>query len=158
EEVAELVGCAGDMTLGTLTGHDTVALRLNSKDKAVLPRNLGIFGTVGSGKSNTCQVVIEEAARAGWAVVVIDVEGEYIAMDRPAQNPITVAALEKMNLSPAGIDNLAVFHPTGCPGDRPTSEAFTLRLADFTGAVISEVLEATLAERNAIYECIDHYH
>src|SRR5690349_12052548 len=72
DDVADLVGCDGDLVLGYLSGHQGVPLRLRSSDKAVLPRNLGVFGTVGSGKSNTCQVLIEEVSRAGWAVVVVD--------------------------------------------------------------------------------------
>ena len=48
---------------------------------------MGIFGTVGSGKSNTSQVLIEEAAANGWAVIVLDVESEYIEMDSPSQEP-----------------------------------------------------------------------
>ena len=44
---------------------------------------MGVFGTVGSGKSNTAQVLAEEAIEAGWAVVLIDVEGEYVRMNEP---------------------------------------------------------------------------
>ena len=51
--------------------------------KLFCPEIIGIFGTVGSGKTNSSQVLIEEAAAAGWAVVVLDVEGEYISMDKP---------------------------------------------------------------------------
>lgn len=46
---------------------------MNSQIKKVLPRNVGIFGTVGSGKTNSAQVLIEEASRAGYAVIVLDV-------------------------------------------------------------------------------------
>ena len=87
EEVAELLGFSGDMLLGSIAGQEDICFRLQSRNKAVLPRNLGIFGTVATGKSNTAQVLIEEAAANGWAVIVLDVEGEYIEMDRAATDP-----------------------------------------------------------------------
>ena len=74
----------GDLTIGTLAGYPGVDVRLNSNQKKVIPRNIGIFGTVGSGKTNTAQVLIEEVARAGYAVIVFDVEGEYVEMDQPS--------------------------------------------------------------------------
>src|SRR5204863_10081367 len=83
DEVADLLGFSGDMVLGAISGQDDIWLRLQSQNKVVLPRNLGIFGTVGSGKSNTAQVIIEEASANGWAVIVLDVESEYTEMDAP---------------------------------------------------------------------------
>ena len=82
-EICDLLGFSGDMVLGTISGREDLPVGLGSKNKDVLPRNLGIFGTVGSGKSNTTQVLIEEAAANGWAVIVLDVEGEYVEMDGP---------------------------------------------------------------------------
>jgi len=49
-EVSDLHGFQGDMLLGNLTGQDDLHVHLQSKNKGVLPRNLGIFGTVGYGK------------------------------------------------------------------------------------------------------------
>jgi DNA helicase HerA-like ATPase len=156
-EVSDLVGCYGDMMLGTMVGHEGVEVRLSSKDKSVLPRNLGIFGTVGSGKSNTCQVVIEEASRAGWCVLVVDVEGEYTHMDRPTEDGHTTMLLAKFGQTPVGVSDLMVYHPANCPGSHGTANEFTLRLADFEGPVIAELLQATVGERNALFEAIDYY-
>jgi DNA helicase HerA-like ATPase len=86
DKVADLLGLSGDMCLGSISGQNDVRFHLQSKNKGVLPRNLGIFGTVGSGKSNTAQVVIEEAAANGWAVIVLDVESEYTEMDAPSSD------------------------------------------------------------------------
>ncbi|MFO0878420.1 MAG: ATP-binding protein [Gemmataceae bacterium] len=157
EAITELVGCTGDMVLGRLIGHDNVPLCLQSQHKAVLPRNLGIFGTVGSGKSNTCQVLIEEASKAGWAVVVVDVEGEYTCMDQPSDEADSVKQLALVGRFPHGLGDLTVYHPASCPGERKDGKPFTLRLADFLGPVIGEVLDATPAERNALFDCIDHF-
>ena len=156
EEVAALHGFQGDMLLGNLSGHDQIGVSLQSRNKSVLPRNLGIFGTVGSGKSNTAQVVVEEAARNGWAVVVVDVEGEYTAMDQPADEEGMAERLDRFGLWPEGLRDFHVFHPASCASDRAGSEAVSLRLADFDTSVIGEILQVSMPERNALLDCVEY--
>ena len=156
DEVAHLLGYSGDMVLGAISGQEDIWFRLQSQNKGVLPRNLGIFGTVGSGKSNTSQVVIEEAAANGWAVIVLDVESEYIEMDSPSTDKSLVKNLAHFDKSPAGIADFQVHHPASCSSERSNSEPFTLRLADFESSVIAEILQATIAERNALLDCIEY--
>ncbi|MBY0513975.1 MAG: ATP-binding protein [Gemmataceae bacterium] len=156
-EVGDLMNCAGDMMLGTLAGCDGVLVGLESDSKDVLPRNVGIFGTVGSGKSNTAQVLIEEAAAHGWAVIVLDVEGEYVGMDAPGETPNLAAALAKFGRKPAGVPNFTVLHPASCASERPDSRPFTLRLADFEVPVVTELIQATMPERNALLDCVEHF-
>ena len=156
EEVAELLGFSGDMVLGAIAGQDDVWVRLQSKNKGVLPRNLGIFGTVGSGKSNTSQVVIEEAAANGWAVIVLDVESEYIDMDGPSRGKGPVREAGSFRPQPAGIERLpGLSTRPAAPANASDSEPFILRLADFESAVIAEILQTTIAERNALLDCIE---
>lgn len=156
EEVAELLGFSGDMILGGISGQEDIRFRLQSQNKAVLPRNLGIFGTVGSGKSNTAQVVIEEAAANGWAVIVVDVESEYTAMDAPSTEQPLLKKLVRFDKQPGGVKDLHVYHPASCTSDRNGSEPFTLRLADFESSVIAEILQTTVAERNALFDCLEY--
>jgi hypothetical protein len=155
-EVTELHGLQGDMLLGNLSGHDDLWVALQSRNKGVLPRNLGIFGTVGSGKSNTAQVVIEEAARNGWAVIVVDVEGEYTDLDLPADDG-AAARLSAFGRQPAGLQDFNVFFPCSCTSDKKGSEPFTLRLADFETSVIGEMLQVSMPERNALLECVEYW-
>ena len=54
------IGALGDMTLGTLVGQKDVKISINSSS---LTRHIGIFGTTGSGKSNSLQVIAEEASK-----------------------------------------------------------------------------------------------
>ena len=154
-EIAALHGFDGDMLLGNLSGQDDLHVCLQSKNKGVLPRNLGIFGTVGSGKSNTAQVVIEEAAKAGWAVIVVDVESEYTEMDQPSDDHGLAGRLAHFNLEPQGLKDFHVFCPASCGSERVGAEPFTLRLADFESNVIGEILQVSVAERNALYECVE---
>lgn len=156
DEVAHLFGFAGDMVLGTISGQDDIVVRLQSKNKSVLPRNLGIFGTVGAGKSNTSQVIIEEAATNGWAVIVLDVEAEYVEMDAPTSDIALAAKLPRFGKLPAGLKDFHVYSPASCPSEREDSEPFTLRLADFESSVIAEILQTTVPERNALFDCIEY--
>jgi DNA helicase HerA-like ATPase len=157
ERVGELLGCAGDMRFGTLAGWDAVPVALPSRSKDVLPRNVGIFGTVGSGKSNTAQVLIEEAAAHGWAVVVVDVEGEYVGMDDPAEGDDVTAALARFGRRPQGVRDFDVVYPASCASERVDSRPFTLRLADFDTPVVTELIQATMPERNALMDCVEHF-
>ena len=155
-EVAELLGFSGDMVLGAISGQDDIWFRLQSKNKGVLPRNVGIFGTVGSGKSNTAQVVIEEASANGWAVIVLDVESEYIEMDSASVENSFLKNLTQYDKDPGGVTDFHVYHPASCASERGNSEPFTLRLADFESSIIAEILQASLAERNALLDCIEY--
>lgn len=155
-EVADLLGFSGDMVLGAISGQDDIWLRLQSQNKAVLPRNLGIFGTVGSGKSNTAQVIIEEASTHGWAVIVVDVESEYTEMDGPLAEETLLKKLNHFAKDAAGLKDFQVYHPAGCANERSTSDPFTLRLADFDSSIIAEILQTSVGERNALLDCIEH--
>lgn len=157
DQVGELLGCQGDMTLGSLAICKELPVGLQSDSKDVLPRNLGVFGTVGSGKSNTSQVIIEEAAARGWAVIVLDVEGEYIGMDAPGDTPNLAEILARYGRKPAGIADFRVLHPASCASERPDSKPFTLRLADFDTPIITELIQASLPERNALIDCIEYF-
>jgi hypothetical protein len=156
-EVTRLHGFQGDMLLGNLAGEDDLWVSLQSKNKGILPRNLGIFGTVGSGKSNTAQVVIEEAARNGWAVIVIDVEGEYTDLDLPSDEEELARRLAHFGLQPAGLTNFQAFFPASCASDKVGAEPFTLRVADFDTSVIGELLQVSAPERNALLDCVEHF-
>src|SRR5947208_10961655 len=77
----KLLDIEGNFYLGHLMGYTGVKVHADATKKSFLPRNVGVFGTVGSGKSNTIQVLMEEALATGWAVVTVDVEGEYVRMN-----------------------------------------------------------------------------
>ena len=156
DEVADLLGFSGDMVLGAISGQENIWFRLQSQNKGVLPRNLGIFGTVGSGKSNTAQVVIEEASANGWAVIVLDVEGEYTQMDEASLEMTLMKKLAHFEKDPGGVTDFQVYYPASCMSERCNSEPFTLRVADFETSVIAEMLQTTISERNALLDCIEH--
>ncbi|MDX1419674.1 MAG: ATP-binding protein [Rubricoccaceae bacterium] len=143
-----LLGLGGDVALGHLAGHDGVGVRLQSDEKNFLPRNVGIFGTVGSGKSNTAQVLAEEAVAAGWAVVLIDVEGEYVRMDEPLDQPALAALLDREHgLRPEGVRDFRVYVPASGQSDAAAAHPFKVPVAELDAEVLADILELSDAER-----------
>ena len=132
------------MLLGHLMHYKGVKVYLDPDDINVLPRNLGIFGTVGSGKTNTAQVLIEEASRCGWAVVIIDVEGEYVYMDQPNDSDKMVRILEsEYKLEPEGLRDFRVYVPE--PSEhcvRRDAASFSLSFYDLTLPLVLEIIRA----------------
>lgn len=138
----EMLGIAGDFYLGHLMGYEGVQVHADVGSKNFLPRNLGIFGTVGSGKSNTTQVVIEESLAAGWAVVVIDVEGEYVRMDEPTADTTLARILrESFEREPSGVGDLRVYVPSSGQSDAATPIRFKCPIAAVQPEVIADILE-----------------
>jgi len=154
-EVKELLSISGDLLIGELDGYPDVRVSLRSQDKKVLPRNVGIFGTVGSGKTNTAQALIEDVSRAGYAVVVVDVEGEYVEMDEPMTEEALRERLAHFDRSPAGLEDFHVYYPIASESERPDAQAFTLRCADLEPLVLSEIIEAEEAQERRLLGVID---
>jgi uncharacterized protein len=146
QDLINLIGLHGGLLLGNLDGYSGVPVRLDCRrddpaPKKVLPRNVGIFGTVGSGKTNTSQVLIEQAARNGWAVIVLDVEGEYCEMNQPNDEAPMRLRMTELGLAPAGVPNFAVYRPTNAPEDDAfSSTPFSLKFGRLDPYMVAEVL------------------
>lgn len=155
ERLNRLLRIRGSALLGRMDGYEDLRIYLDPNDKTVFPRNVGIFGTVGSGKTNTSQTLIEEASKAGYAVIVLDVEGEYVAMDQPTD--LLVNELTSYGLQPQGLPDFHVYHPHNTETARPDGKAktFMLRAADLDALVLSELIEAAEAQERRLLEIID---
>ena len=159
EEIADLLKLQGNMYLGHLTGYEKIKVKLDSHQKKVIPRNLGIFGTVGSGKTNTSQVIIEEATAAGWSVIVLDVEGEYISMDRPneeaAKSKSLKYSMEQFGVSPRGVESIQVFHCPGTESKRKDAQEFCLHFGKLSPYSLSEIMGLNDAQEMRFLELYD---
>ncbi|MEU6721952.1 ATP-binding protein [Nonomuraea sp. NPDC046802] len=143
DRLRRMLGIEGDMQLGSLLGYDDLRVEADSTNKGFLPRNVGIFGTVGSGKSNTTQVLMEEALRAGWAVVAIDVEGEYVRMDQGNDEPHLARLLEERfdERRPRGMPDCRVYVPNAGMTDAPDPIPFKVPIADVPEEIVADILE-----------------
>jgi DNA helicase HerA-like ATPase len=144
ERLRKLLELEGNMLLGSIMGYEEqrIEVRINSENKNILPLNVGIFGTVGSGKSNTVQVLVEEASNANWACVIIDVEGEYVKMSEPGERPDLNAILrENYSLAPEGIQDFRVYVPSSGTSDADHPSRFKVPISELDISIISDILE-----------------
>ena len=119
-----------------------VEVRVHSDNKNILPLNVGIFGTVGSGKSNTVQVLIEEASDADWACVIIDVEGEYVRMNEPQDRPdMNLILRESYSIAPQGREDFQVYVPSSGVSDADDPSPFKVPISELDISIISDILE-----------------
>lgn len=144
DKIQELLKLKGNMYLGQLSGYEGIRVYLDGNSKVVLPRNVGIFGTVGSGKTNSSQVLIEEAVSAGWSVIVIDVEGEYISMDKPNSEILNNIGLKKKaeqyQIKPHGLNSFQVYHPAGTDSKRNSSLEFSVPFGSLSPYELSAIM------------------
>lgn len=144
DKIQELLKLKGNMYLGHLSGYEGIRVYIDANSKVVLPRNIGIFGTVGSGKTNSSQVLIEEAAAAGWAVIVLDVEGEYISMDKPnseiSNNPGLKKKAQQYQITPEGLKYFQVYHPANTDSKREDSLEFSIPFGSLSPYELSAIM------------------
>ncbi|MGE5462483.1 MAG: helicase HerA domain-containing protein, partial [Syntrophothermus sp.] len=144
DRLRRLLSIDGNMLIGSLSGYDEqkVEVRADTENKNFLPLNVGIFGTVGSGKSNTVQVLVEEASRANWACVVIDVEGEYVGMSEPGQRPEMNRILrETYSIEPQGVEDFRVYVPSSGASEAQASIRFKVPVSELDISIISDILD-----------------
>jgi DNA helicase HerA-like ATPase len=148
-ETARYLKAGGDIQLGRASGHDNIIVGIPSDKKAVLPRHTGILGTTGGGKSTTVSRLIAEAQQAGYAVIVLDVEGEYTHLAEPTNDPTMLTALQKRGLSPKGLHKPYLLHlvgrETANPG-YPLTRAFSLHFSSLSPYFIKEILDLSEAQ------------
>lgn len=147
----------GDMLIGNLEGYDNIFVKFNSKKISIIPRNIGIFGTVGSGKTNTAQVLIEELANAEpkWAVIVLDIEGEYTMMNKPNNIQHEIDRLKHFGKSAEGLKDFHVLKLCNSESAIPTAEEVTIRIDQIDPYVLAEILNTTEPQTAALLGIID---
>jgi uncharacterized protein len=142
KRLQRMLGLEGEFNIGHLLGYDAVAVRANAASKNFLPRNVGVFGTIGSGKSNTTQVLMEEATAAGWAVVVIDVEGEYVRMNEATDDlELRRMLVGDYQLQPAGVSDFRVYVPASGASDADAPISFKVPISRVEPHVVADILE-----------------
>ncbi len=149
DRLKSLLEIDGDILIGHLMGYEEqkIEVKSNSANKNFLPRNVGIFGTVGSGKSNTTQVLIEEATIAGWAVVVIDVEGEYVKMNEPNDRTDMNHILHNsFNLQPMGVSNFRTYVPSSGDSEANNPLRFKVPISQLEMSVIGDIIDISDAQ------------
>ncbi len=157
-ETADALRLAGNVPLGSLLANGAIRVNLDTAAKHQLPRHLGILGTTGGGKSNTVAVMVDGIARSGGSVVLLDVEGEYVDMDRPADDASALAALAAAGMKPRGVGGtFAVLHPVGRETAREGGGArpFCLRFEDLSPYAVMDILDLSDAQQGRFLKAHD---
>jgi DNA helicase HerA-like ATPase len=137
-------------------GYEKINVQADINSKNFLPRNVGIFGTVGSGKSNTTQVIMEEAVQAGWAVIVIDVEGEYVRMNRPTSDKRLIPILKnKYGVDPEGISNFKVYVPYSGHSEAQNPIKFKVPISGIDPYVLTDLMELSEPQARMLENIIE---
>jgi DNA helicase HerA-like ATPase len=158
EETARVLGTTGAIQLGTVVGQEAIALRVPADRKDVLPRHLAILGTTGGGKSTTVARLVAEAQRAGFAVILLDVEGEYTRLHEPNADARMRQALARRGLKPDGVPNVTLYHLVGretANPDHPRRREFALQFAHLSPYTVVELLELSDAQHERFFDAYD---
>ena len=158
DETRELLRCEGDMVLGLASGHDDLAVGIPSERKSALPRHTGVLGTTGAGKSTTVSRLIQQAQRAGMAVVLLDVEGEYAEIGRPADGAEMVELLAERGLEAEGVSGTTLYHLTGTettnPG-HPDRREFSPAFSRLSPYMVCEILDLSDAQQTRYWQAYE---
>lgn len=154
-ETIDALRVSGSIQLGLIVGHEDICLCVPGDKKSVFPRHTGIIGTTGSGKSTTVARLISEAQKDGFAVILLDVEGEYTEIDKLTEDPQMLKALERRNLKPAGVPNTHIYHligrETANPG-HPSVSPFSLQFSSLSPYAITEILDLSDAQKDRYWK------
>jgi uncharacterized protein len=139
--MSDMLHLGGNILLGHLDTYKDVFVYLDGDNKDYLPRNVLTVGTVGSGKSNTDQVLIEETLAANYAQIVVDPEGEYTLMDKPVETAGVEEVLALYKREPRGVTNLTVYRPPLCSSKRPDAIEFSVPFDSLSPELIAEITD-----------------
>src|SRR6266536_95924 len=158
EATADVLRVDGTLQLGVTVGDEAIEVKVDGSKKAVLPRHTGVLGTTGGGKSTTVSRLIEQAAGSGWAVLLFDTEGEYTELNKPTEDPTMLAALDRRELEPHGVDNTVIYRLVGketTNPDHPDVREFSLRFASLSPYVVEELLDLSDAQKDRFEKAYD---
>jgi len=139
--MSDMLHLGGNILLGQLDTYKDVFVHIDGDNKDYLPRNILTVGTVGSGKSNTDQVLIEETLAVNYAQVVVDPEGEYTLMDKPVDADGVQEVLALYGREPRGVPNLTVYRPPLCGSKRADAIEFSVPFDSLSPELIAEITD-----------------
>lgn len=158
EQTRAALNCDGDLRLGLAVGHPDLPVGLRSTEKHHIPRHTLAVGTTGSGKSTFLAGWVEKLAAAGFCVLILDVEGEYTAINEPASSPKILPALQARGLEPAGLAHSYLLVPTNAAVSNPAHPAirrFCIDFANISPFVAVELLQGNEAQSDRFHAAYD---
>ncbi len=158
DEMSDHLGLAGNVRVGLAEGFDDMVVRTDSTRKDLIPRHMAILGTTGGGKSTTVSGLVSRVAVEGVAVVMIDTEGEYCAINEATSDSRMLKALKKRGLKPEGIKDTRIFHLVGRETraeGHPSVAQFSLQFSSFSKFTVIEILGLSDAQEHRFLKAYD---
>ncbi|RAQ94320.1 ATP-binding protein [Thermogemmatispora tikiterensis] len=160
EEMARVLKLEGEIELGLAIGHEELVVRVPARRKSLWFRHLGILGTTGGGKSTTVSGLVSQLQRQGFATILIDTEGEYTTIDEPTEDETMLAALQRRQKEPAGVEQVTIYHLVGRRTANPkpkhaTVQPFCLSFEQLSPYLVCELLEMTEAQQERYLRAYD---
>lgn len=137
DTLKQVLGIPDDgIYLGLWRAHrQKVKIKVNSL--STLAHNLLICGKIGSGKTYTGGVLIEEYMDAGFPVVVIDPHGELGTLSEPNDDAEEMKTMKMFDVSPKKY-NVRLYAPRGYVG--PNEDLFTIKAGELSYSDIVSVV------------------
>lgn len=158
EDKARILRPGGEIRLGVVVGDEEVIVGVPSEKKSVLPRHTAVLGTTGGGKSTTIGGFISQAQKEGFAIVLLDTEGEYVQMHEPATDAGMLAALHKRGITPKGLDDVVLCNLVGMETanpKHPQRREFGLTFSELSPYAVAEILDMTDAQQERFLRTVD---
>jgi len=106
-------------------------------------RQLGIFGSTGSGKSNTVIVLAETLLARDWCVIIFDHAGEYYRMTEPShEKKLFAEHWQNLGINPRGIEKpkFRRFLPIVDKRKSPDAVKFSVRSREMPFSLIKAMM------------------
>jgi hypothetical protein len=158
EETAEVLKIRGNLRIGLADGFENLVIRVPADSKGVFPRHVGVLGTTGGGKSTTVSGLVKKARDEGMAVVLIDTEGEYCAINEKTTDAQMLEALERRSLQPTGVEGTRILHLVGretANPHHPDIKEFALKFSELSPYAVQEILELSDAQQERFFKAYD---
>lgn len=150
KESSDVLALGGNLRLGVVAaGDDSLTIDVPADKKSVLPRHTGVLGTTGGGKSTTVSRMIDQAQRQGFALILLDTEGEYTVMNEPTEDPTMLKLLAERGEEAHGVEQTTLYTLAGkrtSNPNHPSKAEFDLRFERFSPYVVEELLGLTEAQ------------
>jgi len=157
EDTARVLRLQGEIRIGLADSHEDVEVRVPTQ-KSVWPRHVGYLGTTGGGKSTTVSGQIAQLQAANFAIVLLDTEGEYTAINEPTTDQQMLQSLKRRGLEPKGIENTHVYHLVGRETRNPmhpSRQKFSLLFSELSPYAVMEILDLSDAQQQRFFKAFD---
>tara|TARA_Y100000590_G_scaffold408890_1_gene500390 strand:- start:1345 stop:3036 length:1692 start_codon:yes stop_codon:yes gene_type:complete len=147
----------GDIFLG-VEAQSGFQVRIQGAVDENYTRGTGIFGKIGSGKSQSVASLLQSAATSNASIIILDTEGEHQYLNEPASDPKIIQRLQELGISPKGFENFMILDLAGKSKANhawPYHYDFALNFDDVEPHIIVEATGMTDAQKMRFFEAYD---